>query len=253
VSAGRDSPLTGPPVRSVAELLARMEAIEQALPITDGLACFNRMYRLVTLAVQQHLSLDSFGDPVWMADLDVVFGNLYLSAVSTSVLQPNQVPSAWAALLERRTDARVTPLQFAFAGMNAHINHDLPIAVVTTCSDDDTSPTVGTHAADYDRVNGLLASVEPEVRESFEVGVLEDLDKAAPGLQDVVANFNIVAAREAAWVNAQTLWTLERTAPALAQDYLTGLDRLVGFAGRGLLVPLLPVGSGSSGPAAAIA
>jgi hypothetical protein len=134
----------------------------------------------------------------------------------------------------------VTPLQFALAGMNAHINHDLPVAVVTTCTDTDTTPDEGSHAAEYERVNAILASVEPSVRTSFEDGVFRDLDLAAPGLEDVVANFDMVVARRAAWVNAQTLWTLERDSATLAQDYLDGLDRLVGFAGRGLLVPLLP-------------
>ena len=41
------------------------------------------------------------------------------------------------------------------------------------------------------------------------------LDADAPGLQDVVTNFNIVKARTAAWVNAQTLWVLQQQAPTL--------------------------------------
>jgi hypothetical protein len=42
-------------------------------------------------------------------------------------------------------------------------------------------------------------------------------------------------AREAAWTNADVLWHL-RALPALQQDYLGKLDRLTGFAGRGLLL-----------------
>ena len=42
------TPLSGAPVTSVDEAVARMEAIGAALPASDGLACFNRMYLEVT-------------------------------------------------------------------------------------------------------------------------------------------------------------------------------------------------------------
>ncbi len=43
-------------------------------------------------------------------------------------------------------------------------------------------------------------------------------------------------ARDAAWTNAQALWALGDQ-PPLANDYLLALDRMVGFASRGLLIP----------------
>src|SRR5262249_3225308 len=146
---------------------------------------------------------------------------------------------AWAALLERRTDTRVTPLQFALAGMSAHINRDLPVAVVTTCTDLHTSPDSAPHHADFDQVNAVLAGVEPRIREAVAAAFLLQLGPAVPGLKDVVANFNMVKARETAWTNARTLWLLRQISPAEGSAYLTGLDHLAGFAGRGLLVPLL--------------
>jgi hypothetical protein len=231
--------LTGGPVTSIDEFSARLAAIQQVLPPNDGLAFFNQMYALVTSAVNQNLAAQAFGDPVWMAALDVVFANLYLDALRSSVQAPDQVPRAWEALLERRTDVRVTPLQFALAGMNAHINRDLPVAVVSTCTQRHTSPDSGSHHADFERVNSVLASVEPTIRQSVEDAFLLQLGNAVPGLQDVVANFNMVKARETAWTNARTLWLLGQISQAEASAYLGGLDHLAGFAGRGLLVPLL--------------
>ena len=76
-----DAVLTGPPVNSIDELPERLAAIDQALPPTDGLACFNRMYRLVTASVKQHVGAGFFADPGWIAQLDIVFGNVYLDAV----------------------------------------------------------------------------------------------------------------------------------------------------------------------------
>jgi hypothetical protein len=232
--------LAGPPVSSIDEFRDRLAAIEDVLPSADGLACFNRMYRLVTESVLEHIIGDFFADPVWMSHLDVVFGNLYLDAVRAAVQQPpDQVPRAWAALLDQRANSHITPLQFALAGMNAHINRDLPVAVGMTCVNLSTSPDDGAHRPDFQRINSVLAQVEPSIRQSFSDAVLRAADQAIPGLQDVVANFNILKARETAWANAETLWTLKHVSSARAADFLNGLDHLVGFAGRGLLTPLL--------------
>src|SRR5215470_9850319 len=46
------SPFPSGPVASVAEAIARMEAINAATPASDGLACFNRMYLAVTEALR---------------------------------------------------------------------------------------------------------------------------------------------------------------------------------------------------------
>ena len=43
-------------------------------------------------------------------------------------------------------------------------------------------------------------------------------------------------ARDAAWTNGQALWALKEM-PPLATAFLDSLDRMVGLAGRGLLLP----------------
>jgi hypothetical protein len=47
-------------------------------------------------------------------------------------------------------------------------------------------------------------------------------------------------ARDAAWTNGEVCWHL-RSAPLLQREYLERLDRMVAFAGHGLLVPRLGV------------
>jgi uncharacterized protein DUF5995 len=240
-----DAVLTGPPIGSTDEFVERLAAIQKSLPATDGLAYFNHMYGLVTRSVVQNLGITTFADPVWMSHLDIVFGNLYLNAVRDSMLTPSAIPPAWAPLLERRSDAGIAPLQFALAGMNAHINRDLPVAVVTTCTDLNTTPDDGSHHADFFAVNAVLAEVEPRIRQETEGTLLEDADTIFPGLQDVVANFNMVKARETAWANAGALWVCSRVAPDHGAAYIDALDHLTGFAGRGLLVRLKQPGAGA--------
>src|SRR5215469_8286063 len=167
MSATPSSPPSWAPVTSVAEAVARMEAIGAALPASDGLACFNRMYLEVTKAVSSDLSQGFFADPAFMAKLDVTFANLYFAAAQAADT-PAAVPAAWRPLAELRGAAGVEPIQFALAGMNAHINHDLPVAVVATCAELGTSPGAGAHYADFQKVDALLDSAEEAVRRSFE-------------------------------------------------------------------------------------
>jgi len=93
--------------------------------------------------------------------------------------------------------------------------------------------------ADYVRINSLLGEVEARVKQQYLTGWLRVLDRLlhrAHRLDDVVAMWDVSRARDAAWTNAETLWVL-RDNTQLAAEYLASVDRMVGFAGRGLLIP----------------
>ncbi len=237
-TAGTLPVLPSGPVDSIAEAIHRMEAIAGALPATDGVACFNRMYLTVTRAVGAHMGTGFFADAVFMDRLDVVFVNRYLAALDSWAADATSVCRSWRALIARRTRADLAPLQFAVAGMNAHINHDLPLALVATCREAGTELVGGSHHDDFQKVNALLAQLSQAIRQSFETGVIADLDRRCPGLENVVGNFSVTAAREVAWDNANTLWHLGDS-QFLVDSFLDSLDRLVAFAGNGLLTPLL--------------
>ena len=232
-------PLPAGPVTSIAEAIARMQTIEGALPPTDGLACFNRMYLIVTQTVGSQVGQGFFADSAFMEHLDVVFANLYLTAVDGYRAQPSTACRSWNVLFDQRSDTDIAPMQFALAGMNAHINRDLSLAVVTTCKEMATAPEDSTHEADFGKVNKLLAGLDQQIRQSFESGIILELDqRAAAGLENIVGAFGIEAARETAWVNALALWNL-RHVSFVYKQYLDGIDRTTAFAGRTLLTPLL--------------
>jgi len=228
-------PAPAPPASNLEEVIARLRAIDAVLPASDGVACFNRMYLEVTVEVSRRIEQGAFGDPGFMAHLDVVFANLYFRAVDALSGPPAKVPQAWRALLEARSVRGIEPIQFALAGMNAHINHDLPIAVVAACKDLRTAPVAGSHHADYLVVNALLAASEQAVRESFEPPELVVVDKHVAAVANVIANWSIEAARGVAWDTALALWEVRGF--EIAVGLLTGaLARTVAMASRGLLV-----------------
>jgi hypothetical protein len=219
------------PVTTVAEAISRMETIGAALPAGDGLACFNRMYLQVTQTVGTDLGQGFFADPAFMATLDVTFANLYFAAAQAT---PTAVPMSWRPLVELRGAAGLEPIQFALAGMNAHINHDLPVAVVSTCAELGTAPGDGSHLADFQKVDALLDAAEEGVRRSFESSPELALDQHLRAVDNLVACWTINSARDLAWQNALVLWEL-RGEPMAHALFLDGLATATALASRLLL------------------
>jgi hypothetical protein len=219
----------------VDDVVERLRAIEDTLPARDGVRAFTALYRAVTEAVDERVRPGTFADARFTRRLDVVFANLYLRALRAHVLGPKRPPRAWAALFEARSRTGVAPIQFALAGMNAHINRDLPLALVETCRALDVRPARGCpQHADFRAIDPLLAETEAQVRADFATGLVGWADTALGELDSVVAMWNVRKARAAAWVNAETLWAI-RDVPFAGARFVVTLDRLVGLASRGLL------------------
>jgi hypothetical protein len=232
--------VSGRPPSTVPEVIARLRALESSPSRSDGVACFARLYREVTEGVAAELGRHTFANGRFLERLDVRFANLFFAALDEFDRKPAGAPPAWLPLFTQRAKNGVAPLQFALAGMNAHINRDLPVALVATCRElgidlRDGSP----EQADYLQVNGVLAVVEARVKRSFVTGWLSLADRLVHRfhrLDDVVAMWDIERARDAAWTNGLALWTLRDDAD-LSASFLLTLDRMVGLASRGLMIP----------------
>jgi hypothetical protein len=232
--------MSSAPPSSVPEVIRRLQMIEASASPSDGVVCFARLYRQVTQGVDAELAQQTFSDAPFLARLDVCFAGLFFSALEAFEHDPTSAPSAWTPLFTQRSQRGIAPLQFALAGMNAHINRDLPVALVTTCEAlrldlNERSPEHG----DFERVDVLLAQVEAHIKRSYLTGWIAWADRLIHPLRridDVVAMWDVGRARDAAWTNGQALWAL-RDEPSLASQFLVALDRMVGLASRGLLVP----------------
>jgi Family of unknown function (DUF5995) len=220
---------------TITGVIAQMEAIDAALPRKDGVAYFNRLYLQVTKAVLAASDQMTFADPAFLDRLDVVFAALYFDAEAT-IEAGTPCPVAWRPLIEERARSR-EPIQFALAGMNAHINDDLSLAVVQTCQElgievADDSP----QHADYERVNAILGDVEKQVAGWFDSGLIADIEDVTPmRVDEALALWSIVQARELAWEHARLLWCL-RDHPELAGAYAAMLARTTELAGWAMLV-----------------
>ncbi|MEU0427497.1 DUF5995 family protein [Streptomyces canus] len=213
-------------------VVSRMRALEEDLPDRDGVAVFNRVYLAVTEAVDRCVDSGRFPDARAAITLDVRFAERYLAAVDAAARE-RRPPACWRPLFQFRRHPGVRPLQFALAGINAHIGHDLALAVVDTCRSLDCEPA--DVEDEFDCVGDLLVSLEERIREDLMPG--PDLLQIADPLTHLLGAWSLERAREATWTAARALWAL-RGLPDVAEDFTERLDTAVGFAGRMLLTPL---------------
>jgi hypothetical protein len=223
--------------QTIADVFFVMQIIDSHCIDGDGLKWFNLLYMQVTQAVEARVSAGGFLNPAWMAALDVCFAGFYFRAVQTS-LSGQSTPGCWQALFSRRSQTDLARIQFALAGMNAHINHDLPQAVLALCRAGRIEPQHGTtQYADFTAVNATLDGLVQEAEIDMRLRLLGASLPAIAALDDAVADFSLSALRENAWNNAEILWHMDAITPAF-DAYLLSLDLATAAAGEALLLPV---------------
>ena len=219
-------------------VVARLREIDGELSAGDGVAVFNRMYLTVTERIAEVIARraaegTTFRDAEVMADLDIRFANLWLAAHDADVAR-RTVPAPWRPLFESRDSKRI-PVQYAIAGLNSHIEHDLPIAVIDTCKAHGLKPD-DLHQ-DYEAVNDVLAQIEAPIRRSFLDALGREVDDRLGPVEHLLSTWNIEKARDLSWVTVETLWALRR-AGFLRGRVLESLGHTVGMTSRALLSPI---------------
>ena len=221
---------------TIDQVVERMHAIEQALPHSDGVMWFNRLYLSVTEAVKQAVDAHEFAASAFLSRLDVVFAGLYFAAYDASQAPGGTIPKAWSPLFDSRAREDVAPIQFALCGMNAHINNDLPQALVATAHELGFKLSRDSQQhQDYLAVNKTLQATEDRVKHWFDTGFVGDVDRAFGHVDDAIAMWDVARARDQAWTTAETLQEIAGV-PILKKEFLDGLGHMVGFAGRGLVI-----------------
>ena len=144
----------------------------------------------------------------------MIFANLYFAALS-DFLNSRPIPSSWQALFEARDREGIDRIQCALAGMNAHINHDLSLALLQI--DDELhkgfSENTPQHQ-DYEHVNDLLETVLPTALKFLATGIVGEVVQDAGKVGKMLAVWNIRVARDLAWDFAEHL----RQIPGFARD-----------------------------------
>ena len=151
---------------TIPALVERMVADLDRLPAGDARRFFHSTYLRTTRAVADEIDQGGFLDGAWLERWDIAFAQLYLDALDAD-LRGDPVPAPWRIAFDVARDRpALPPLRHILLGMNAHINYDLPqalIAVIAPADFDD--PAIRrSRAADHTHVDTvLLARVGAEV------------------------------------------------------------------------------------------
>ena len=223
-------------IETVDDVITVLRGLDSELANDNGLKWFNLLYLKVTEAVGTPPRTVQWENGPWLERLDVNFAKLYFAALCDWQRNRDRVARAWLPLFQSSDRHGIKRVQFALAGINAHINHDLPVALVQTGKALRIVLKRGTaEFRDFERVNSILEKVMEEAKRYIATGLVGVIDQSLVNLDDNAANWSVRRARETAWSNGEILWRLNRT-PVLRNEFLTNIDRLVSLASRGLLV-----------------
>jgi len=144
----------------------------------------------------------------------------------------------WGGLFCRIPGPDARPLPSAAAGVNAHINFDLPFALVTTFDHLGYDPVDGSDQHhDYLQVNDIFAEEIPGLRRGYLDNLQLLIDTINGDLDDWWQGELVEYTRNVAWRNAQRIWAVRHDLSKLDAERLR-LDRTATGLGKLLLSPL---------------
>jgi len=175
----------------------------------DGRLAFHNTYLRTTGAVARALRDGAFADPEWVDRWDVAFAQLYLDALDAD-RRGDPVPEPWAVAFGAAAAQPDLPaVRHILLGMNAHINYDLPQALLAVISDAEFGdPELrARREADHRRIDEVLA-----VRVGAEDAELQRVEPAATWRDRALQPLNRMATRRflresraKVWANALEL------------------------------------------------
>jgi hypothetical protein len=188
----------------IAEVAARLQERTHAVP--PHYLAFLQTYRRTTLAVGKAVDDAMFEDPAWVQAWDVAFAELYLDALDAELEgRTPDVPRPWRLAFDAPAD--LPPLRRVLLGVNAHVNYDLPQALLAVISIDDFADPVllARRQRDHERIDGVLAarvSAEDEVLASSGRSLV---DRVLAPLNRLSSQRFLREARQKVWRNTWQL------------------------------------------------
>jgi Family of unknown function (DUF5995) len=227
------------PVETIAEVAERLGEVYEYARSTaltgeaDGVACFSNLYRTIT----QTIDGTQYEDRPFLVRLDLEFARRYFDALRAYAVERSSSPRPWRMLFDARANPEIERVQFAAAGVNAHINYDLAAALLATWVD---FPPDDARRRDYDTVDDAFAKHMDELRKFYDAPFgSEAFDKTAlDRLANAVSDLLVRGTRANAWDCAMRVWKSRNRDKALRR-MLVELDLATSLLQHAVLVPLL--------------
>lgn len=192
--------------QSVSEVIENFKWLENYFfKHNDLRGVFTTAYLHITQSIGAALQENSFKNNSWSRDYLVAFANLYREAI-LNYEQGNsqQVPKSWKISfnLAKNDDGYI--IQHLLLGINAHINHDLALALHQVSIDPDREEKYQDHTDINIILEKATDSLKRNVAEKY-APILKRLDRGLGTVDDEITAFSIPKAREHAWSMAIVL------------------------------------------------
>ena len=195
----------------------------------DARRFFHGTYLRTTEAVAAEIERGGFADGDWLRRWDLAFAGFYLNALDADRAGEG-VPGPWrVAFAAARDRPDLPPLRHVLFGINAHINYDLPQALLAVISpaDFDNPELSRGRAEDHRRLDAVLAGrVAAEDDELDAVSKVTLLDRLLRPANRAASRRFLAESREKVWHNAQVLDRARRAGPDRYAAVLAALERL---------------------------
>jgi hypothetical protein len=188
----------------IAKVAARLQ--ERAHAVPPHYLAFLETYRRTTLAVGKAVALAKFEDPAWVEAWDVAFAELYLDALDAKLEgRISDVPRPWRLAFD--APAELPPLRRVLLGINAHVNYDLPQALLEVIGIEDFADAVllARRQRDHERIDGVLASRVSAEDEVLAASGRSLLDRVLTPLNRLSSQRFLKEARQKVWRNTWQL------------------------------------------------
>jgi len=229
----------GAAYQSIQDVISGLAKLEQVfLKRRDRRAVFVTAYLQITQELKRRIETSQFQDNAWVGSYIVAFANLYrqaLAAYENGDLAA--VPQAWRLSLDTSAAGVGLVIQDLLLGINAHINHDLPLALKEV----GIEPGRRLRYEDHTAVNNALREATETVQEriaSLYASGLGVLDHLLGNLDEGFTSFSFEAAREHAWNMGVALVTAQSEQDKMRLT--TAIDRQATLVARLILAPNTP-------------
>jgi len=224
---------------TISELLDAMQRQLGALTPEQATARhFLGTYLRTTAAVAAATKGGAFEDPAWVERWDLDFAALYLAALDSHLSGRGEPSRPWRLAFAARTE--LPPLLHVLLGVNAHINFDLPQALLAVITDAEfRDPTLlARRHRDHERIDAILSRrVAAEDEEISARSVRTTLDRAMRPLNRWASRRFLTEAREKVWGNTLQLWRAQTSGDAEYAARLAELEVLSAAKIADLLAP----------------
>lgn len=208
----------------IERMRARLEPLAEA---GDPRQYFHATYLRTTIAAAEEIKRGGFADPAWVERWDVAFADLYLDALAAAMA--GQRPTRpWEIAFG--ADPGLPALRHVLLGMNAHINFDLPQALIAVITDEEFADheLLASRAADHRKIDEVLAmrvgAEDDELTRISGPGTL--LDRALKPLNRLGTKRFLREARAKVWANALVLSRARQAGPHQLAASISALEQL---------------------------